>query len=62
MTKGGPPGLQPGDAITRTSDEPTDVVEDLIGILRRHVLGAAVTITIVRDGSEQELQVELGER
>lgn len=55
-------GIVPGDVIVSMAGEPADVVEDLIGILRRQAPGDTVTVTLVRDGREQELSVTLGER
>src|SRR5215218_7998698 len=54
-------GLQPGDVIVRLDDKPIDTVEDLFGELRQHRPGERVTLTVVRDGREQQLTPTLAD-
>lgn len=55
-------GLQPGDLIIAFDDEPIRVVEDLFSVLRRRNPGDSATITVIRDGTEETVDVVLGER
>ena len=54
-------GLQPGDVIVRLDDKPVDTVEDLFGELRQHRPGERVTLTVVRDGREQQITATLAD-
>jgi serine protease DegQ len=54
-------GLQPGDVITRLDDKPIDTVEDLFGELRQHRPGDRVTLTLIRDGREQQRTATLAD-
>jgi serine protease DegQ len=54
-------GLRPGDVIVRLDDKPIDTVEDLFGELRQHRPGDRVTLTVVRDGREQQLTATLAD-
>ena len=54
-------GLQPGDVIVRLDDKPIDTVEDLFGELRQHRPGERVTLTVVRDGREQQITATLAD-
>jgi S1-C subfamily serine protease len=54
-------GLRPGDVIVRLDGKPVDTVEDLFAELRRHRPGDRVTLTVVRDGREQQLTVTLAD-
>jgi serine protease DegQ len=54
-------GLQPGDVIVRFDDKPVETVEDLFGELRQHRPGDRVTLTVVRDGREQQLTATLAD-
>jgi S1-C subfamily serine protease len=54
-------GLQPGDVIVRLDNKPTDTVEDLFGELRQHRPGDRVTLTVIRDGREQQLTATLAD-
>jgi S1-C subfamily serine protease len=54
-------GLQPGDVIVRLDDKPIDTVEDLFGELRQHRPGDRVTVTVVRDGREQQRTATLAD-
>jgi 2-alkenal reductase len=52
-----------GDIVTAINDQPVRRFEDLVSYLvTRAAPGQTVTLTVVRDGAEQELGVELGER
>jgi S1-C subfamily serine protease len=54
-------GLQPGDVIVRLDDKPIDTVEDLFGELRQHRPGDRVTLTLIRDGREQQRTATLAD-
>ena len=54
-------GLQPGDVIVRLDDKPIDTVEDLFGELRQHRPGDRVTLTLIRDGREQQITATLAD-
>jgi 2-alkenal reductase len=52
-----------GDVILRIDSEEIEVFDDLISFLsRRGEVGKTVTLTIVRDGEEQSLELTLGPR
>jgi S1-C subfamily serine protease len=55
-------GIRPGDVIVRFDEERIETVEDLFAELRRVEPGDEVDVTVVREGDERELTVELGER
>ncbi len=55
-------GLQPGDMIVAVDGERVDADQGVIDLLYDHEPGETVTLTIVRDGGEIELDVELGTR
>jgi serine protease DegQ len=54
-------GLRPGDVIVRLDDKQIDTVEDLFGELRQHRPGDRVTLTVIRDGREQQLTATLAD-
>jgi S1-C subfamily serine protease len=52
-----------GDVIIGIADEPVNTFEDLISYLsRRGELGQTVTLTIIRDGKEQQVEIVLEAR
>jgi S1-C subfamily serine protease len=51
-----------GDVIVAVDEEPVGRMEDLLSILGSAEPGHEVTLTILRDGQQTELQVALGER
>jgi serine protease DegQ len=55
-------GLRGGDVIVRIDGDPVDVVEDAFGVILRTPAGESVTMTVVRDGEEQQVDVTLGQR
>ncbi len=64
VEQGGPAddaGLQPGDIITALDGTELNTVEDLLGALREHSPGDQVSITIMRDGNERQLDITLGD-
>jgi S1-C subfamily serine protease len=55
-------GMDEGDVIVSFEGEPIRTVEDLFAQLRQRSPGEDVTVTVVREGSERDLDVTLGER
>lgn len=55
-------GLQPGDALVAVDGERVDDTHGFIDLLYAHKPGDTVTVTVVRGGSETQVQVTLGER
>jgi Lon-like protease len=49
--------LQVGDVITAVDGQPIETTDGLITSVRRHQAGEQVTLTILRDGQQQDLQV-----
>src|SRR5918994_97345 len=54
-------GVRMGDIITALGDARVAGYGDLLGVLRDHVPGDRVTLTIFRNGEEKKLAVTLGE-
>jgi serine protease Do len=54
-------GVRMGDIITALGDARVAGYGDLLGVLRDHVPGDRVTLTIFRNGDEKKLEVTLGE-
>ena len=54
-------GLEQGDVITAAGDVEIASYGDLLGALRDYRPGDSIDLTVVRDGEEQRLTVELGE-
>ena len=52
-------GIKKGDVITKIDGEQVDAATSLITSNRRHKVGDKVMLTILRDGKEQEVEVEL---
>lgn len=52
-------GIKKGDVITKIDGEQVDAATSLITSIRNHKVGDKVTLTVLRDGKEQELEVEL---
>ena len=55
-------GLQAGDVITKIDDHTVGGAESLTGYVRTYSSGEEVTLTVVRDGAEQEITVTLATR
>jgi S1-C subfamily serine protease len=55
-------GLQEGDVITAFDGEQIDTMLDLATIVRRRDPGETVTLTVMRDNTEQQLPLTLGTR
>ena len=55
-------GLEPGDLIVAVDAEEIDVTHPFIDLLYRHEPGDTITLTVVRDAAELELEVQLGTR
>ncbi|WP_235939667.1 S1C family serine protease [Occultella kanbiaonis] len=65
VTPGGPAeeaGLQPGDVIVAIDGEPVTTADELIVKIRSHAPGDVITLTLLEDGGEREIEVTLGER
>lgn len=63
LVDGGPAekaGLKPGDIILKINDTAVDQTNSLSAIVNKHKVGEKVTLTILRDGKEQKLEVTLG--
>jgi serine protease Do len=54
--------LRPGDILVELDGEPLATMSELVAEVRRRAPGDAVALTVVRDGEEFEVEVELGER
>lgn len=54
-------GLVQGDVIVAIDDTRIDDLGDLFAILQRRAPGDRVTVTVVREGDEQDVEVVLGE-
>ncbi len=54
--------LRPGDIIVEVDGEPLATMSELVAEVRRRAPGEVVELTIVRDGEELDVDVELGER
>jgi S1-C subfamily serine protease len=55
-------GLQRGDVITAAGSVETASYGDLLGALRDYRPGDTINLSVVRDGDERDIEVELGER
>jgi S1-C subfamily serine protease len=65
VTRGTPAeraGLEPGDVIVSIERERLETVENLFAALRRLEPGQRITLEIVRDGDERDVDVRLGDR
>ncbi|WP_085831113.1 S1C family serine protease [Collinsella vaginalis] len=63
VEEGGPAaeaGIQQGDVITAVDGEAVTSADGLIIALREHAVGDKVTLTVNRDGKEQDVEVTLG--
>ncbi len=55
-------GLQRGDIVTAIGDTPVTSFEELAGRIQRQPVGDTVTLTVVRNGQERQVDVTLAER
>jgi S1-C subfamily serine protease len=55
-------GMRPGDIIVAIDGEPLATMSELVAEVRRRAPGDVLTLTVVRDGEESDLEVTLGER
>lgn len=65
VEQGGPAasaGVEPGDVVVAVDGTRVRTVEDVLAELRRSSPGDRLTVTVVRDGQERELEVRLGDR
>ncbi len=65
VERGGPSdeaGLEQGDVITAAGQTEIVGYGDLLGALRDYRPGDTINLSIVRDGEEREIDVQLGER
>ena len=53
-------GLQPGDVITAVDGQPLDSESALAENLNQHKPGDSITLTVIRGGQQQNIQVTLG--
>jgi S1-C subfamily serine protease len=49
-----------GDVIVAVDETPVEHAGDLFTVLQQHRAGDTVTLTILRDGQQQEVKVTLG--
>ena len=54
--------LEQGDVITAVDGEEIETIGELFAVLRNLRPGERVTVTVLRDGREQEVRITLGER
>lgn len=62
IMRGGPAekaGVQPGDIITEINNESIDQRNSLSSLINKHKVGDKITLTILRSGSEQKLDLTL---
>lgn len=52
-------GIQAGDVILAADGQPISVTSDLLTVRRSHVIGDTVTLTILRDGQQFDVEVVL---
>lgn len=65
VTSGGPgdqAGIEPGDIILSIDDRPMTSPDEVIVYVRAHAPGDTITLTIRRGGSDQEVEIVLGEQ
>jgi S1-C subfamily serine protease len=55
-------GIRPGDVITAVDGAAVSSLESFLGQLRRRDPGDRIGLTVVRDGSERQVQLTLAER
>ncbi len=55
-------GVEPGDIIVQVDGEPLATMSQLVGEVRSRAPGDVIELTIIRDDSEVEVEVELSER
>ncbi|WP_435743300.1 S1C family serine protease [Nocardioides sp. SYSU DS0663] len=55
----GEAGIEDGDVITRVDDRPVTGADSLVAIIRSYRPGDEVSVTFVRDGEEQTVELEL---
>jgi S1-C subfamily serine protease len=64
VINGGPAdkaGVEPGDIITKIDDTAVDQENSLSSIVNKRKVGDKVTLTILRSGNEQKIEVTLGD-
>jgi len=62
VTIGGQQLLVGGDVITAVDGQPIASMQDLQSLLQEETPGQTITLTILRDGNQQQVEVVLGER
>lgn len=55
-------GLTKGDVVVAADGSPVDSAESLVAHIRADAVGSTVTLTVVRDGKLQDLDITLGQR
>ena len=53
-------GLKAGDIILKIDDKNIDQTNSLSALVNKHKVGDKITLTILRDGKEQKIDVTLG--
>ncbi|MFD1213459.1 S1C family serine protease [Arthrobacter sp. GCM10027362] len=54
-------GIRKGDVITAVENRPIEDSQSLTAAIREHTSGSKVTVTLLRDGSQRNVEVTLGE-
>ncbi len=62
VSEGGQKIRAGGDVITAIDGDPVSGMDDLIGVINGKQPGDTVTLDVIRDGDEQQVEVELGNR
>ena len=53
-------GLERGDLVTAIDDSPVTSAESLVGLVHARKIDSSVTLTVIRDGEQQTVDVTLG--
>jgi S1-C subfamily serine protease len=53
-------GIEIGDVIVAIDSQPVEVGDDLLRVLDAHAPGDTITLTVVRNGTQREVAVQLG--
>jgi len=62
VTEGGQQVRAGGDVITAADGQPVSGMDDLISVINAKQPGETITLDVIRDGSERQIDVKLGDR